>query len=260
MNGTFELRPKRLHAIRMNDAPDKLLGSVVHGVMGEAERGQLVVASKLISEHHCAGFNFGDDVWDERDGLAVWNGDGVNLAAAFKDTGHRRLASRSAPAFAGPLAADVGFVRFHDAFEQIAFLGHKLADLMVHAPSGLVGHADLPHEFHCGNAIPAGGDYEHGVEPCPQFRGGFVEDGSGSGRDLETAPRASELLAARDRIKAISLAALASAAVWKPAVENMKQAGRVIRELFVEIRNRIFDIHANTLTGEGGHWLSMQKI
>ena len=260
MNRTLELRPKRLHAVGVDVPAHKLPCAVVHSVMGEPVSRKGVVAAKLIGIDRGTSGDFGRDIWNQRHGFAVWNRRRVNLAVAFDNARYRCLARRSAPALAGPLAADVSFVSFHNALQQHRLASHKLADLMVHSPCGLVANSRLPHEFHCGHPVAAGHHNKHGMEPTAERSARLVKDCSGSGRNLETAPGASELLASIDTVKAIRLAALASSAVWKPLVKQILQAIRVVRELLVELFDCVFNFHANRLAKALGHPLSKWKL
>jgi hypothetical protein len=250
MNRPFQLRPERFHAVGMDDAAHKFLISVIHTGMVETEFNEVIIACEFIRKHCGTEGDFGGYVWNQSCGLAIGDSLGINIPAPFKDTGDGSLASRPASTFAGAFAADISFVGFNDTFEQISLALHKLANLMVDAPCGFVGDAGLTHEFHSGNTIAAGRHKEHGVEPSSEGSGRLMEDRSARGRDLFSAPRASEGFTIGDRIKAIGLATFASSSVWKSLVEKIEQAGRIIGELPVEILNRIFNFHVQNIKHE----------
>lgn len=86
-----------------------------------------------------------------------------------------------------------------------------------------------------------------------------MEDRASRGRNLMAAPSAGELFASSDPVKTVGLAAFAGAAVRKPLVKQVLQAGGIVRELFVELLNRIFHFHASSLTNVVGQPLSKLK-
>ena len=67
-----------------------------------------------------------------------------DAAAALNQGNHCRLVLHVSTAFAARLAAHVGFVGLHSAFEQIARVGvlERIADAMAEEPGGAIG-ADL---------------------------------------------------------------------------------------------------------------------
>jgi len=98
------------------------------------------------------------------------------------------------------------------------------------------------------------------MEPSAERGLGLVKDGSGSRRNLETAPRAGEFLSCGKPMEAAGFAAFASASVGEPLVKQVLQAGIVIRKLLVKIFDRIFHFHAINLPKSLGHPQSNQKI
>ena len=114
---------------------------------------------------------------------------------------------------------------------------------MIDAPSRLVCHASLPHEFHGRNPVAAGSNQEHGVEPCFEGCGGFVEYCASSGGHLKTTPRAGVAFTVCDRMKTVGFGAfVALSAVRKALIEKVLQAISIRLELLIEVFNRIFHV------------------
>jgi hypothetical protein len=65
--------------------------------------------------------------------------------------------------------------------------GHKLAQLMAHAPSALVGHAQLALDLFGGHAMPSARHQVHGEEPLSEARPRLVKDGPSARIDMMTA-------------------------------------------------------------------------
>jgi hypothetical protein len=240
-NGTLQLRPKRFHTIRMNVAINKLLRMMFHRAVPKAGLGDLVVAAQFVSINGRALGNIGDDVRQQGLRLHVRNGSSLNASTAFQDSGNGSLARGSASPFAATSAPDVGFIGFNGSLEEAAILIHKLPNLVVYPPCGLVGHAGLAHQFHRGYSVAARRHQEHGMEPCPQWRRGFMKDGPGSRGNLKTAPSTGKALPASDRMKTIGLAALgAFAAVRIALLKEILKAGSVVRELPMKVFDCVF--------------------
>lgn len=120
--------------------------------------------------------------------------------------------------------------------DQPANVAHQLANLMGHAPRGLVGNAKLPFQFLCRNAIARGGHQENGKEPRDKRRGGFVEDGASGRVKLIAAPRAGVRTPFLNRVKAILLPAFRTlAAFWPSGVEHKIKASPLVWELALEV-------------------------
>lgn len=117
-----------------------------------------------------------------------------------------------------------------------AFIGHELANFVHHAPSRLIGDADMPLEFQCRHVVAAGGHQEDGKEPRHQRRSGLVEDRSGSRVKLVSAPSARIRTAIFQRVKAIFLRALRACAAVRPSLLKEEiQTRPVVRELLLKI-------------------------
>jgi len=168
----------------------------------------------------------------------------LDVPATFQNTSYRRLACRSASAFAAMDATNVGFISFDNPAHHAAVILHKLADFVTHAVSALVSHTKLAFQFLCRHAIFGTGHKEQSKEPLFQGRFGLVENCASGRGNLSATPSASVGASALDGMKAIRLAALALAAIRPASLENEIQAGAVIGELRVELFNRVFRCHA----------------
>ena len=127
---------------------------------------------------------------------------------------------------------------FHRVFagKLWTLIAHQLANLMGHAPRGLVGDAKLPFQFLGRYTVPAGGHQEDGEEPRDKRRGGLVKYGASGRVKLVAAPRAGIRAPFLNRVKAILLPAFrALAAVWPAGVEHKIKARPLVRELGLEV-------------------------
>ena len=113
------------------------------------------------------------------------------FSAALNDPNNRNLVLVSnhrttAPALAMP--AEIHLIDFN-GFRTFQFvvITEKRANLLEHAPRGLVGHACLALNLLCRNAATSGTHQVHGVKPEPQRSARLLEDRSGHWGDHRTA-------------------------------------------------------------------------
>jgi hypothetical protein len=142
--------------------------------------------------------------------------------------------------------ANISFIHFNDAGKSTAILLHELADLMSHAPSALVSHANMPFNFLSRNAVLCGGHEKDGMEPRFERSGRLVEDGASRGADMmPTSARIGPAFG--DWGKGVLTVALgANNAVRVPLREYVGQASGIRGELGVEVLDSV--AHTHTIT------------
>ncbi len=143
----FEVRPEAFNRVGVRAAAHPFLAVVSDRRVREAEPGQRLVEARLVGADAGPRCDVLPD--DGEDVFLAGVGERVRhqIAAPLHHAEHGGLVgvvSRLAKGLrAVSLAADKGLVHFHVAAESVVtvHLTHELADLVAHAPCGLVGHA-----------------------------------------------------------------------------------------------------------------------
>jgi hypothetical protein len=118
---------------------------------------------------------------------------------------------------------------------------HKLADLLAHAPSRLIGHAKRALQFFAGYAVASGDKKIDRIEPRLQRGVTILKDCASAWVNVIATKGASEGVAPRDFMESCLIAACAAdVAQAIPNFHNAFQASIIIRELFKELANRIW--------------------
>lgn len=148
-----------------------------------------------------------------------------HLAAAFREADNNRLVRHAAFGLID-LAADDRFVHFDmlgkAAKRAIAVHNrHIFADFVAHAPSRLVGHADLALNFLCRHAAAGRAELEHNKEPVAKAGARPVEGGASGRVNLMATPFARIGPALGHAVELCALAALF--AIVPLAVANTHQ-------------------------------------
>ena len=174
-NRQLQPGPEALDAVDMVVEPDVFSAAVVDPLMPVADFCQAVVGFKLIRVDGRAFLHVLMDVLQQRLLPDIRHNFRHDLAAAFQHPEYNGFPCCAAPGLAGPFTADVGFVGLNVPVQRpfVVHLGHKLANLMRHAPRALVRNSELALQFLCRYAMPGGGEQEHGIEP-------LVNRGSGA--------------------------------------------------------------------------------
>lgn len=132
---------------------------------------------------------------------------GDQLALALRHAIDHRLVAHVAIALAAHGAAHNGFVNLDDfagAAERIitVLLSHVLPNFVAHAPSSLVGDADLALDLFGRDTVARGAEQEHDVEPVAQAGARALERRASGRIDLIAAPLASVGPASLDAVVA----------------------------------------------------------
>ena len=170
-NATFQLAPESFNGVGMSIAAYPLLGGVIHRQMPVRIFPQSLVGCPFIGADGRSRLNEFGDVGEQGFDACVWHDAGNDIAAAPDHAEHDGLALGRAACealFSTPTpATNVSLVGFHMARERriTVNLCHVFADFVAHAPSGLVGHAQLALQFLRGHAVARRGEQIHGVKP-----------------------------------------------------------------------------------------------
>jgi len=257
VNAALQLAPKAFNGIGVNLSANKFVltmsNTLVLVAMGAKQviGGVFIGADQRTGLNHCNGVGSGRGTVNYRgnvgpDFTVTLNNahhDGLTMSALSRDTGalvHVHVA---------PLAADIGLIRFDHAREKVAALIHQLANLMPHAPCGLVGYAKLTLQFLRANPVLAGRHQEHGEEPSAKLCAAFVEDRALAGVNLMTAIGARVATARLNAMEGVSApASRAETTVRMALVEDVIQARRIIGKLAGELVERVtFCFHADRI-------------
>lgn len=246
MNGTLELRPEALDGVGMHVATGVFALRVLDRLMQIAQGLDLVVAVGLVRGDDGARGRHGLHQRHKRILAHVLDRLGPDPSATLHNAEYWRLARSAAPALALVLAAVVGFVGLDHAAQGIGILAHQEPDLLGHAPRALVGDADVALDFLRRHAVLTLAHEEDGMEPGRERRGALVEDRAFRGRNLEAAGAGIHATAS-NRMKAVLAAPFALEATGPAVLEDVSEASLVVRELGLEVLDRIS--HVISITG-----------
>lgn len=236
--------PERFDGIGMGRAVHVDLSRMMDPAMGIALTGQGVVAGQFVAEDSGFRENVGLDEWDQGCGLNIWNHFSDYLAFSFDSPGNNSFTARAPATLAAPLesvpvtvfAANVGFVHFNAATQEVDIFGHQLTDHGEHAPGGLVGDSKLSLKVFSGNASSGISHDEYGVEPILHRGAGLVHDGIGRGGKLVSAVVALVSLAATNQMELVRAVTLGALDILRPTlVAKPVQAGFIIGKHLVEL-------------------------
>lgn len=194
--------PQGLDSVDVRPARHVLLGCVLDDLVGIAHPLDSPVAAELIGEENGIA-NIGNVAGDNgKQGARLDIGDnrGDGPALALDQAEHHRLARSPAPVLAALARPHVCFVNLDQTLQRADILSHEAANLLEHAPSGLVGDTQFPLKLLGGYARLSGGHEEHGMEPGAERGVGLVEDSACGGGDVGAAELAGVDLAAGDAV------------------------------------------------------------
>ena len=168
---TFEHGPEPLNGVHVMDTVYPLVRRVVDGAVIVSEPGDPGIGGKLVRADRRPALDVLKDVPLQSRAAYVRDDASHDIAAALDHAEHYRLARRPTSALATRTpSADVGFIGLNVPAQRgiAVHVRHVFADLMAHAPSRLVGHAQLALKFLGGHAMALRGEQVHGVEPLLQ--------------------------------------------------------------------------------------------
>lgn len=233
----LKLGPEPLNGVGVDRAAHVFAAAMVHGPVLEPESLGVAIGGKFVRVERGAGLYVVPEVSEDFSVRETAHRLHVDLAPAFYHADHRCLASSPTATLSGAHAANVGFIRLHNTLELAGLVvPHQLANLVGHAPCGLVRDSEVPLQFLRGHAVAGSGHEEHGEEPKFQGGAGLVEDGASGRGHLKAAPRAGIAAAGNHGIEAVLMLAIgASDAVFPAGLEDVFEAGPVIREKGIEL-------------------------
>src|SRR5271165_2707197 len=240
-----------VHASRMIDAAMRIAVSVVSEVN---------VRREIISEDRRFGKHMFPDDRHQSAFLPVGCNHSLDPSTTLDHAEHCGLVFLGL-SFALSGSADSGFVHLNAKSLQLhLWLGEQRANLLKHAPRGLVRYARLALNLLRGNTTASRGHQVHGIEPTPQRCGGLMKDGSRHRGNLRSAVSAGiDRTASNPVVFSILLAFLAVRdAIWEAQLHQFIQTGPIIWESAVEVPNRkaqlfgnrLFNFHGTTTMAE----------
>jgi hypothetical protein len=137
----------------------------------------------------------------------------------------------AATPLAGEMTADISLVQFDVTLQHLEAVSrrHQRADLLPHAPSRLVRHAELALHFLAAHAMARRDEEIDRVEPQRQLRAAVFEDRSGAWVDMMTAGGTGESAATRDLVEGgFNAAFLAGVTHAVTHVHDVIQAGVIV--------------------------------
>jgi hypothetical protein len=163
-DSALDERPERFHRVRMNDAANILAFAMVHGVMWEfLPSRKVLIARMFIGRDQFNSILVHDSINEsmQRRHIGVLDHLADNVSfASYRADDRRFVASASDVALLVPmaifiLAADVGFVHFHDSHKQTEIrIVQSSAQTMAHIKSRLVGTGiDHPMNLHRADSL-----------------------------------------------------------------------------------------------------------
>lgn len=199
------------------------------------------VAGEFISVQLAARRDIGLHKGLERGAALIGNDLGDQVAVTLQRPDNNRLAGAAAHVLALLAPADQRFVNLNGGAGTAnrAFTvdgGHVLADFVAHAPCRLVGDAKLALEFLGTDTMARRGEQVDSIEPQLQWRAGLLKRGANGGVQVMPAPlaRIGALGLDAEPVRG-ALALWAGVALSKANIEEVVQAGLVIRELLEEL-------------------------
>jgi hypothetical protein len=230
----------------MDVANDVDLGSVVDPaviVLSVSDALDSIIGNELVGKHSTLGENmFPSDTQQSAALYVICDQrfdsppalDYPNDGSLCSVPGHRTPSSPFAP------SAHVSFIHF-DAFPfssepRCFLLIQHGANLPEHSPSGFVGDARLALNLLCGDAATGLGHKIDRIEPSSKRSRRFVED-CASGRVNVMAAMIARVGRSAHNAMVLGhrLALLAINTIWVEAIPKPFKAGRVIRELLLEV-------------------------
>jgi len=230
-NPALQMFPEIFQIVDVRIALGVFARTVVHRLVGESLFAKSLVGMKLVAVNGRTVQNVFLDNWFKCLAFAVRHNLRHHLAFALHHAKNNRFASRATTANAGMTTADIGFVNLDIAKQRpfVINLCHVLADKVCHAPRCLVSHAKLPHQLHCGNAVPRRGEQVERIEPQFQRRATVLEQGSGSRVNVMPAPLAGVgALGLEPKPVGLAVALGADMALAEPDIEQVLQTRFVI--------------------------------
>lgn len=235
--------PKSFDGIRVNIANDVNLLGVIDSLVPISACSKAIIRRVVIGKDHRLGKHVLFDKAAQSILLHIGRDKGSNFALALDHSDNGSfLGAASASSFAP--TSEVRFVHFDLAPKAadwiLLVIGQHGSNLLEHPPCGFVGHARLALNLF--RAYPASrGSHEiNGIKPSREWSRRFVKDRVGGRVNVMAAVIAGvrrarlHAMVFRDR-----LARIAKDAVWVQAVLEPFQTGGIVRELLLEVFQRV---------------------
>ena len=176
LDAPFQLAPKSLNGVRVNFLTDILTFRVSDSIVKITDFLHRLINGGLIRKQGRTKLHILAYQRNDAGKFHILHGLRHNPASALDDTDNGGFVLRPSalPIFLNP--ANVGFVSFNNVGKLLCRFREQKADLLCHAPRGLIGNAKRTLQLHCRDTISGIGEKEDSVEPV--FKRGirFVED------------------------------------------------------------------------------------
>jgi len=250
LNTVLYQRPEAFDGLRMNVASyiDFLAVTNAPMVVVILRAAEAVVNRVVIRKHKVRG----QDVFFNQSlhsvFLNIGSHEGANAPLALNDSDYRRfsfLVRSASAALHSLLAPEVHFVNFYGLlasakFRRIfGFVQHG-ANLLKHAPRGLVSYARLALNLFRGDAATGLGHEVDSIEPSGERSGRLVEDRASGRVNVMAATVARVGRATRNAMMLGGRFALGAIDAFRvQAIAKPFEAGRIIWELSLEVFQRV---------------------
>lgn len=235
--------PESFDGVRVNVSDNVDLLAVVDSLMLVAACVKAIVRRIVIGKDHRAWKHMFSDESPQSILLHVGGDERADFALALNHPDDRRLfGAASASTFRS--AAEVSFVHLNLAPESSDWstlvVGQHRANLLEHAPCGFVCDPSLPLNLLCRDTATGSGHEVYSIEPSRERGRGLVKDRVGGGVNVMAAMVARVRRATLDAMMfGGRFARLAKDAIRIKAILQPFQTGGIIRELFLEVFQRV---------------------
>lgn len=243
-DAVLESRPKSFQGVRVMNAAYPFVNVMIDRTMLESVPSDASVLAGRIGRDGCSFWHSALQDREQSRLLRVRNNLGIDMTVAFNDPKHRGFVfevtalPHLAASFSLHGRPDIGFVGLDVTRHTVVAVNdtHVLADLVAHAPRGLVRHSKLALQFFRGDTVAGCGEQVHGVKPFLKWSMRACKGRTRHWVNMMATPRASIGWNLADAGPVAFLAAFR--ALKSVAVANghqMLKAGVVIRESLEEL-------------------------
>lgn len=242
--------PEAFHGVRMDVANHVDLGSVVDSLMVVSHIRHVldtVVAIEFIGKHGALRKNVFPNHAKQSGTFHIVRNQSLDATFALynsHDGSFNSISGHRSARTAFPFASHVRFIHLHvlaASTKWRSFLVRQHgSNLLEHAPCGLVGNASLPLNLLRGDTASGLGHEVDRIKPSRERSGRLVKDRVGSRVNVMAAMIARVRRSAHNTmVLGHRFARFAIDTVWVEAITKPFKAGRVIRELALEIFQRV---------------------
>ena len=237
-NRPFEHRPKGFQGVHVNIPTRPFFLAVIDHSVVITEPGKNAVRHPFIGTNPRPLGDIIDDLRDQGTATSRRNDFGIKFTVPLKDAEHDGLPGSSTTPFAGPFAANVGFIDLDVTRKRRIAINqpHVLPNLVGYPKGRRIGNAQLALNLFRRDTMARGGEQVHRIEPLLERHVRAMKGRSDHWVNVMTAPLA---LVGRFLADAMVLPALATLRTIKRVavakLHQVVQAGIVVREALEKI-------------------------